>query len=324
MTSDVLGAPCATFGREANGVAGVAHIGTLFHLTALPTMPTPARYAVIGHPIAHSLSPFIHTLFAAQTGECITYEALDGGAAVDGFERVLAGFWAAGGCGANVTLPFKLRALQCADEASAEARAAGAANALRLVDGRVEAHNFDGLGLVRDLAAHGGALAGARVLLLGAGGAARGALLPLVQAGAARIVVANRTALRAQQLVQELAAHLPASVQLAACALDELPAAGAFEVVVNATSASLGGAAPAVPAAAFAPQTLAYDMVYGKGLTPFLALARAAGARCADGLGMLVEQAAASFAWWRGVQPDAAAARAQVQRHLKQQGIECL
>lgn len=280
------------------------------------------RYAVIGHPIAHSLSPFIHALFAAQTGEAITYEAIDGGGEAGGFERVLAGFWAAGGCGANVTLPFKLRALQCADEASAEARAAGAANALRRVDGRVEAHNFDGAGLVRDLAAHGCALAGARVLLLGAGGAARGALLPLALAGAERIVVANRTAQRAQQLVQELAAHLPASVQLAACALGDVP--GAFDVVVNATSASLDGAAPAVPAAAFAPQALAYDMVYGKGLTPFLALAQAAGARCADGLGMLVEQAAASFAWWRGVQPDAAAARAQVQQHLAQQGVAVL
>ncbi|MBQ6656687.1 MAG: shikimate dehydrogenase [Ottowia sp.] len=285
-------------------------------------MPTPTRYAVIGHPIAHSLSPFIHALFAAQTGETITYEAIDGGGDDGGFERVLADFWAAGGCGANVTLPFKLRALQCADEASAEARAAGAANALRRVDGRVEAHNFDGAGLVRDLAAHGCALAGARVLLLGAGGAARGALLPLALAGAERIVVANRTAQRAQQLVQELAAHLPASVQLAACALGDVP--GAFDVVVNATSASLDGAAPAVPAAAFAPQALAYDMVYGKGLTPFLALAQAAGARCADGLGMLVEQAAASFAWWRGVQPDAAAARAQVQQHLAQQGVAVL
>lgn len=285
-------------------------------------MPTPARYAVIGHPIAHSLSPFIHALFAAQTGEAVSYEAIDGGGEDGGFERVLAGFWAAGGCGANVTLPFKLRALQCADEASAEARAAGAANALRRVDGRVEAHNFDGAGLVRDLAAHGCALAGARVLLLGAGGAARGALLPLALAGAARIVVANRTAPRAQQLVQELAAHLPAATQLAACALGDVP--GAFDVVVNATSASLDGAAPAVPAAAFAPQALAYDMVYGKGVTPFLALAQAAGARCADGLGMLVEQAAASFAWWRGVQPDAAAARVQVQRHLAQQGVEVL
>lgn len=285
-------------------------------------MPTPARYAVIGHPIAHSLSPFIHALFAAQTGEAITYEAIDGGGDEGGFERVLADFWAAGGCGANVTLPFKLRALQCADEASAEARAAGAANALRRVDGRVEAHNFDGAGLVRDLAAHGCTLAGARVLLLGAGGAARGALLPLALAGAARIVVANRTAQRAQQLVDELAAHLPASAQLAACALGDVP--GAFDVVVNATSASLDGAAPAVPAAAFAPQALAYDMVYGKGVTPFLALAQAAGARCADGLGMLVEQAAASFAWWRGVQPDAAAARVQVQRHLAQQGVAVL
>lgn len=287
-------------------------------------MPAQNRYAVIGHPIAHSLSPFIHALFAEQTGEAITYEAIDGGAEEGSFERALGSFWAAGGCGANVTLPFKLRALQCADEASAEARAAGAANALRRVDGRVEAHNFDGLGLVRDLATHGCQLAGARVLLLGAGGAARGALLPLAQAQAARVVVANRTAARAQQLVDELAAHVPQAVQLAACALEDLPAQGAFEVVVNATSASLGGSAPAVPPGAFAPQALAYDMVYGKGLTPFLALARSAGASCADGLGMLVEQAAASFAWWRGVLPETASVRRQLQQHLARQGQELL
>jgi len=264
----------------------------------------PDRYAVIGHPIAHSKSPLIHGLFARATGQDMAYEAIDGGAGPGGFARALAAFRAAGGRGVNVTLPFKLEALAAADEASDDARVAGAANALRLEGERIEARNFDGIGLVRDIEVNLGLpLAGRRVLVLGAGGATRGALLPLARAGAARIAIANRTAAKAVALARELAPHLPA-----ACALEggglEAPA-GAFDLVINATSASLGGDAPAVPPGAFAPGALAYDMVYGKGLTPFLKLAQAAGcARVADGAGMLVEQAAEAFAWWRGVRPD--------------------
>ncbi|HMT15792.1 MAG TPA: shikimate dehydrogenase [Ottowia sp.] len=273
----------------------------------------PDRYAVIGHPIAHSKSPFIHGLFAQATGQDMVYEAIDGGAEPGGFERALAAFRAAGGRGMNVTLPFKLAALAVADSASEDARLAGAANTLSFEGGRIEARNTDGIGLVRDIEVNLGLpLAGRRVLLLGAGGATRGAVRPIARAGAARIVIANRTADKAETLAVELAPHL-GGVPLVGCGLAALGTQGAFDVVINATSASLDGQAPAVPAGAFAPGALAYDMVYGKGLTPFLRLARQAGcARLADGVGMLVEQAAEAFAAWRGVRPDTREALARL------------
>jgi len=273
----------------------------------------PDRYAVIGHPIAHSKSPFIHGLFAQATGQDMVYEAIDGGAEPGGFERALAAFRAAGGRGMNVTLPFKLAALAAADAASEDARLAGAANTLSFEGGRIEARNTDGIGLVRDIEVNLGLpLAGRRVLLLGAGGATRGAVRPIARAGAARIVIANRTADKAEALAAELAPHL-GGVPLVGCGLAALGTQGAFDVVINATSASLDGQAPAVPAGAFAPGALAYDMVYGKGLTPFLRLARQAGcARLADGVGMLVEQAAEAFAAWRGVRPDTREALARL------------
>ena len=273
----------------------------------------PDRYAVIGHPIAHSQSPLIHGLFAQATAQDMTYEAIDGGAEPGGFERAVQAFRAAGGRGLNVTLPFKLAALQMANEATDNARLAGAANTLRLDGGRIEAHNTDGIGLVRDIERTVGVpLRGRRVLLVGAGGATRGVLLPLARAGAARIAIANRTADKARALARELAPHLD-GVAIDGGGLDALAAGDAFDVVINATSASLSGQAPAVPATAFAPGALAYDMVYGKGLTPFLAQAQAAGcAHVADGVGMLIEQAAESFAWWRGVRPDTRAVRARL------------
>jgi shikimate dehydrogenase len=212
----------------------------------------------------------------------------------------------------NVTLPFKLQALALADEASDDARLAGAANALRFDRGRIEAQNFDGIGLVRDIEHNLGCpLAGRRVLLLGAGGATRGALLPLARAGVAGLFIANRTAARAQGLAQELAPHL-AAVPIQGGGFDLPGAQPPFDLVINATSASLSGEAPPVPAAAFAPGALAYDMMYGQGLTPFLQRAQAAGARVADGAGMLVEQAAEAFAWWRGVRPDTREALARL------------
>lgn len=270
----------------------------------------PDRYAVIGHPITHSKSPVIHALFAQATGQDMTYEAIDGGGAPGGFAAVLAAFRAGGGCGVNVTLPFKLDALAAADVASDDARLAGAANTLAWASGRIEARNTDGIGLVRDITVNlATPLAGRRVLLLGAGGATRGALLPLARAGAARIAIANRTAAKAQALAAELAPHLPRSCAIEGDGLHALGQAGAFDVLINATSASLGGEAVAVPASAWGEGALAYDMVYGKGLTPFLRAAKAAGAaRVADGVGMLVEQAAEAFAWWRGVRPDTAEA----------------
>jgi shikimate dehydrogenase len=280
----------------------------------------PDRYAVIGHPIAHSQSPLIHGLFAQATGQALTYEAIDGGGEPGGFARALAAFGAAGGRGVNVTLPFKLEALACADAADEAARLAGAANALRLEVGRIEARNFDGAGLVRDITVNLGLpLRAARVLLLGAGGAARGAILPLARAGAGQIVIANRTAGKARQLADGFAPHTGQSCAIAGVGLSdgEWGAAAAFDVVINATSASLGGAALPVPEGALAGAALAYDMVYGKGLTPFLRQAQGAGARrLADGIGMLVEQAAEAVAWWRGVRPDTAPVIARLAKPL--------
>lgn len=271
------------------------------------------RYAVLGHPIGHSRSPEIHRWFAESTGQDLRYEALDAGGDEASFLRTLAAFRAAGGQGVNVTLPHKLAALRAADDASEAARLAGAANTLKFERGRIEARNTDGVGLVRDIEANCHvALKGRRILLLGAGGAARGVLLPLAWAGASAIMIANRTAAKARALAGELAPHAGAAA-LDGMGLDGLAEAGAFDVVINATSASLSGAALAVPAGAFAAGALAYDLVYGQGLTPFLRSARTAGVRhLADGCGMLVEQAAEAFAWWRGVRPDTAAVRARL------------
>jgi shikimate dehydrogenase len=267
------------------------------------------RYAVIGHPIQHSKSPLIHGLFAQACGHSLRYEALEGPLTpADGFERQVLDFRAAGGLGLNITAPFKLRACALADERSERAALAGAANALKFEGGRILAENFDGIGLRRDIEVNLQCpLAGRRVLLLGAGGAARGALLPFLAAGPAALVLANRDDAKAHALVAEVAAGRqgqPGAATLQACGYGELAAQGRFDLVVNATSASLTGQLPPVPASVFSPTGTAYELAYGKGLTPFLALARQAGVRgVADGVGMLVEQAAEAFAWWRGVRP---------------------
>jgi shikimate dehydrogenase len=262
------------------------------------------RYAVIGNPVAHSKSPWIHARFARDTGQDIEYLRIEAPRA--GFARALAEFRAAGGRGANVTLPFKEEALARCTVASDRARAAGAVNTLRFDDGATWGDNTDGAGLVRDLTVNlGRRIAGARVLLAGAGGAAQGVLGPLLEAGAARIVIANRTVARAAAL----AARHPGA-PLTACGYGEL-AGQAFDLVINATSAGLQGAALPLAAGAFARGALAYDLVYGRD-TPFLAAARAAGAAAHDGTGMLVEQAAESFLAWRGVRPQTAAVLAEL------------
>lgn len=262
------------------------------------------RYAVIGHPIGHSQSPRIHTLFAQATGQALTYNAIE--APLDGFAATVDAFRAAGGRGVNVTLPFKVEACAYATDVSERARIAGAANALAFDGPRCRAENFDGIGLVRDITANlGQPVAGRRVLVLGAGGAARGALQPLLAAGAERLFVANRSADKAHELVQSFHALGLGRGVLAAGGWADLPATGAFDIVINATSASLTADALPLPAGVFVRDGLAYDMVYGKGLTPFLRQAREAGVgHLADGVGMLVEQAAEAFAWWRGVRPD--------------------
>lgn len=258
------------------------------------------RYAVIGNPIAHSKSPEIHARFAQQTGEDIRYERLL--APLDGFAQTVADFMQAGGLGANVTVPFKLEAYALATELSVRAQAAGAVNTLRFSGDVIYGDNTDGVGLVTDIVRNAGvALQGRRLLLLGAGGAARGVLLPLLDQQPAEIVIANRTLDKAHLLVQEFSA--PHGV-LRASPFDALD--GMFDVVINATSASLEQALPPVPAACFGGATLAYDMMYGRDATPFMRLAASHGATVRDGLGMLVEQAAESFFVWRGVRPDTA------------------
>ncbi len=256
------------------------------------------RYALIGNPVGHSKSPAIHMAFAAATGQDMSYEALL--APLDGFAAAADAFRAAGGRGLNVTVPFKLDAAAYADRLLDRARQAGAVNALRFDSGAADADNFDGIGLVRDIVANLGCpLQGRRVLVLGAGGAARGAILPILEQRPAEVVIANREPGRAAELARHFAPHGPVS------AAGQGGPQGGFGVVVNATSASLHGALPGIAAPAFAPGCLAYDMAYGMGLTAFLRLARDAGAgRLADGVGMLVEQAAEAFAWWRGVRPD--------------------
>jgi shikimate dehydrogenase len=257
------------------------------------------RYAVIGNPIAHSRSPEIHAAFARATGEDLEYGRLL--APLDGFAASVAAFRAAGGRGLNVTLPFKGEACRLATERSARAAAVEAVNTLRFEGTRILGDTTDGVGLVRDLDANlGVALGGRRVLLVGAGGASRSVIPALLDARPAAIVVVNRTAERAAALERQFGARVQAT---GFATLPRRP----FDVVINATSAGHAGELPPLERTLFAADALAYDMTYGKGAEPFLALARAAGAaRVADGLGMLVEQAAESFFLWRGVRPDTA------------------
>jgi shikimate dehydrogenase len=257
------------------------------------------HYAVFGHPIAHSKSPLIHGLFAQATGQDLDYSAIE--APLDGFKATIEAFRASGGRGANVTLPFKLQAFEIATDPMESARLAGAVNALKFEGDRIVAQNFDGLGLVNDIQRNlGVSLAGKRVLLCGAGGATRGAILPIAAQKPALLAVANRTADKALGLKADFAAH----VDLQAGGYDALHGER-FDVVLNATSTGLSQAELPLPAQLFAPGALAYEMVYGKGFTPFLKQARAAGVtQLADGVGMLVEQAAEAFEWWRGVRPD--------------------
>jgi len=262
-------------------------------------MTTPDQYAVMGNPIAHSKSPRIHALFAAQTGQHLEYRAIlvDPG----GFAAAARAFRAAGGKGLNVTVPFKQDAWVFADLLSARAERAGAVNTLIFEPGGVRGDNTDGVGLVRDLTAnHGYRLAGQRVLLLGAGGAARGVLQPLLAEKPARLIIANRTADKAL----ELALRFSDLGRVSGCGFAEL-AGEQFDLIVNATAAGLGGAVPALPDGVLAPNGWCYDLIYGDGPTAFVrwGLERGA-ARALDGLGMLVEQAAESFYLWRGVWPE--------------------
>lgn len=257
------------------------------------------RYAVVGNPIAHSKSPLIHAEFARQTGQDMAYTVIL--APLDGFADVVRTFRAEGGKGLNVTVPFKQEAWRLATRLTDRARLAEAVNTLKFEpDGTVVGDNTDGAGLMRDIRENLGiAIEGKHVLLMGAGGAARGVLLPLLLQKPAELAIANRTAEKAVDLERQFAAY--GQVEGG----DYARLAGRrFDIVINATSSSLSDALPPLPQGVFAPGALAYDMMYGKGLTPFLQFARESGAtHLADGLGMLVEQAAESFFLWRGVRP---------------------
>lgn len=271
------------------------------------------RYAVFGNPIGHSKSPRIHTLFAAQTGQTMQYEALL--APVDGFAASVDAFRGAGGRGANVTVPFKEEAFRLATRLSPRARAAGAVNTLSFEGDVVLGDNTDGAGLVRDITVNlGVSLEGARVLLLGAGGAARGVVLPVLDQYPAQLTLANRTPEKAETMAREVGAGKTA-IGHAVCNFEGLAGLPSFDIVINATSAGLSDAALPIPDNVFAAGTLAYDMLYGRE-TPFMAQARRCGAQVADGLGMLVEQAAEAFFIWRGVRPDTQAVLATLRAEL--------
>lgn len=259
-------------------------------------------YCVMGNPVAHSRSPWIHARFAALTQQPLDYQRRL--VPLDGFAADLQQFLQSGGKGCNITVPFKLDAAQAAHIQSPRVTLAGAANTLVVgKDGRLHADNTDGLGLVADITRNAGcAIAGKDVLLIGAGGAAAGVLGPLLEQQPRSIVVCNRTFHKAQALVDTHAA-LAQSQKVELQAKEQQGLAGSFDLIINGTAASLQGAGIPVPASVLRPGSLAYDMMYGPAAQPFLDWAQQHGAIGRDGLGMLVEQAAESFALWRGVRP---------------------
>lgn len=270
-------------------------------------------YCVMGNPVAHSRSPWIHSRFAELTGEPVRYDRML--VPLEGFAQAIGQLRAHGGRGCNITVPFKQEAAALADQASAAVRLAGAANTLRFDADGIHADNTDGVGLVADITHNAGfSLAGRSVLLIGAGGASAGVLGPLIEAGAVRITVTNRTPEKASILVrrhQDLADQRGAA--LTACALQDASWREPFDVVINGTASSLSGGAIPVPSQVLQTGTLAVDMMYGPPAQGFLSWAQHHGAIARDGLGMLVEQAAEAFAIWRGVRPPSG----QVLRELR-------
>ena len=265
--------------------------------------PEPDRYAVVGHPIRHSRSPLIHGMFARQAGDRLSYDLID--AEPDAFEEVVREFFAAGGKGLNVTVPHKRAAYQLAERIGQEAALAQAVNTLSLEHDAIRGDNTDGIGFMRDLTVNlRQSVSGKRVLILGAGGAARGIVAPLLGGGPAELWLANRTLERAHDLRQAFLG-LGEIVVSSFEDLDQLPP---FDIVINATSAGLTGVQPTFPGNLVDSGSFCYDLVYGAEDTPFVAWARAHGAGQAEqGWGMLVEQAAESYLIWRGHRPDTSA-----------------
>ena len=273
------------------------------------------RYAVIGNPIEHSRSPFIHELFARQTGLAISYEKIK--APHDGFTPTVKEFFAQGGRGLNVTVPFKEEACALAQaRLTPRARVAAAVNTLWMEQGSLHGCNTDGVGLLTDLLRLGHSPKNKNILLVGAGGAARGVVFPLLDAGCDQLRVVNRNPERAHTLCQHLVQQMPGlSSRLSCGSLAE--AEGLWDIVINATSSGLEQTAPDLPDGLYKPGSLAYDMVYGSEATPFMKQAAAQGAQTvADGMGMLVGQAAASFAIWHGITPDVDAVLLALRRQL--------
>ncbi|OZB80352.1 MAG: shikimate dehydrogenase [Halothiobacillus sp. 13-55-253] len=263
-----------------------------------------ARYGVIGNPIAHSRSPLIHRAFAEQTGIDLDYTAIL--APLDGFAATVENFRSEGGLGLNVTVPFKAEAFALCATLSERAQRAGAVNTLIFpadtMSSDIQGDNTDGVGLLRDLAFHQIQLKGKKILLLGAGGASRGVLAPLLAEIPARLLIANRRVATAEELATDFQDVSGERTQLGGCALEALPAEP-FDLIINATSASLSGEQLALPDALIGPNTTAYDMAYGREPTVFMHWGAALGAFALDGLGMLVEQAAESFYLWHGIRP---------------------
>jgi len=281
------------------------------------------KYGVIGNPIGHSRSPTIHRAFARQTGSELEYDAIL--AAIDDFPAEVERFRAAGGKGLNVTVPFKLEAFAICERTTDRARRAGAVNTLRFgSDGDpnlIEGDNTDGIGLVRDLAFLHVPVSGERLLILGAGGAVRGVLAPLLECNPQQLTIANRTLQKAETLVTDFTASFP-KTRLSACTYDKLgamPDLAAFDLIINATPTGLSGDMPPVDLRALGHRSVAYDMAYGKEPTAFMHWALEQGAAAAhDGLGMLVEQAAESFNYWRGIRPQTAAVRDMLRKELEE------
>jgi shikimate dehydrogenase len=280
----------------------------------MSTLPAAERYAVLGNPVAHSQSPFIHAEFARQTGEPVAYTRVL--CPTHGFADAVRAFAADGGRGCNVTVPFKFQSIALAAQVTPRATLAQAANLLRFDVGGWLADNTDGIGLVRDIERNAGfRLRGRRVLLIGAGGAAAGVLGPLIEARPARLHVANRTPGKAAALVQR---HTPQAqrlgVALSSSGLDD--AGVGYDLVLNGSASSLGAAAVPVRDEVLQHGALAVDLMYGAAALPFMAWARGRGAVPRDGLGMLVEQAAEAFFVWRGIMPDSRPVLRRLREHL--------
>jgi shikimate dehydrogenase len=265
-------------------------------------MTTIDRYGVMGYPVSHSRSPVIHRLFALQTGQDIQYELLQ--VPPDNLEKAVRQFQRTGGKGLNVTVPHKTEVVKLCDHLSERASTAGAANTLSFRNGEIHGDNTDGIGLLRDLVVnHGLTLEDANILILGAGGATRGIVGPLLEMQPSMVRIANRTIEKADSLVEHFSRFGPVS----ACRFNVVPVTGNYDLIINATSAAFKGEAPPYPEAAVSPETFCYDLSYGLTPTPFSEWAREHGAtKSVMGWGMLVEQAAESFHIWRGVRPDTA------------------